>query len=241
MSPQVQTSARRGKPQRAPTRGLPQRQCSHCLQVLPETEEYFRRRPDRAAGWSSWCRACHRELAKVRQARRRADPAEKDRLLEEKGRRPRRVWGWGPEDWAELVAAWLGRCAYCGDAGELVEDLVDARRPLDARNVLPAHAGCVEARGDQELREHLGAEQLARVERYLSRVAYGVPLPSAWRGGPHQEAMHAEARPGRCVMCDGPVPESEGPRPVEVCSDDCRRARVRAYSADHRLRRRHGR
>lgn len=66
------------------------------------------------------------------------------------------------------------------------------------------------------------------------------PPPRAFRHMPDPErspnlyALKAEARPGRCIVCDGPLPESRGKKPrTDLCGlRDCKLVYDAACAAD---------
>ena len=115
--------------------------CTRCETEKPATTEFFAERKDKysRSGLTSWCRDCLRERARLKQAERRSDPIERQKLLEEKRRyarsekgrewkrrtsetdnhqRRQRLlsakWDWTTEDWAATKQAWEHKCAYCG-------------------------------------------------------------------------------------------------------------------------------
>ena len=115
------------------------KQCTKCKQNKPATLEHFPRNNKMTSGLDSWCLECRRARARQRQAARRADPVEREKVLAEKRRyqqspagraRKRRVsqienqkrrqqgtdavWDWSVQDWEDTKAMWGHECAYCG-------------------------------------------------------------------------------------------------------------------------------
>lgn len=121
--------------------------CTKCGQVKPMTLEHFQAKKEMTCGFNSWCRDCIRASARVRQAKRRADPVQRERVMDEKRRHlqsPRgREWKrsasliennirrqrgrpgeylWSLALWLQAVADFGGRCAYCDGDKKLSQD-----------------------------------------------------------------------------------------------------------------------
>lgn len=121
--------------------------CTRCFAEFPADLKHFPPFPRKANGLNSHCRQCERKRAREAQAKRRSDPVEKLRVLEEKrrhsnsakGRETKRrqsetynhrrrqrhlalPWLWTPELWEKCKADWCNRCAYCGATGEMTQD-----------------------------------------------------------------------------------------------------------------------
>ena len=146
--------------------------CKRCFAELPADLKHFPPFPRKTNGLNSYCRQCERKRARVAQAKRRLDPVEKVRVLEEKrrhsksakGRETKRrqsetynhwrrqrhldlPWLWTPELWEKCKADWEGRCAYCGATGDMTQDhfvpLMEAACPGTVPwNMIPACMIC---------------------------------------------------------------------------------------------------
>lgn len=150
--------------------------CPKCGRSLPLTDEYFWRRAG-SPYFYSYCKDCNRALARDRQARRRADIAEREQIKVEKqkydtserGRSSRRRrsfvdnnirrqrslaagYSWDRDKWQVCLNAWDGKCAYCGASGRLTQDhfipLCDPGCPGTVQgNIVPACRKCNGSKG----------------------------------------------------------------------------------------------
>lgn len=185
--------------------------CTRCRRDHPATEEFFPPNPRMRGGLCSWCRGCVRRRARLKQQARRRDPNQRARLLNEKRRyarsakgraakrrrtfidnnlrRQRRLgapWLWSDELWAACVAAWCGRCAYCGrDDGPLTQEhvvpLSDPECPGTVPwNIVPACDHCNRSKGPRSLREWCKSRRrVAAVLTYL-RDQSALARPKPW-------------------------------------------------------------
>lgn len=123
--------------------------CTRCKKTYPATLEHFQKKAVSTNGLTSWCRPCHRDYARERQAARRADPVERERVRAEKqrwiesdkgrewkrarsqidnllrqGRTASLPWDWSIGQWEECLRFFVSTCAYCGSADDLTQDHV---------------------------------------------------------------------------------------------------------------------
>lgn len=174
-------------------------ECTTCGREYPRTTEFFAPRPapPSRSGFTSRCRPCQREIARNRQASRRADPEERKKLLEEKRRYAHSVkgrmakrresetsnhrrrqrllevkWDWSLGNWEEAKRQWDHACAYCGkNAPQLHQDHFV---PLAHAECSGTHVGnMVPACPTCNLRKgHLHPKDFLPPEIYLRVVAW---------------------------------------------------------------------
>jgi 5-methylcytosine-specific restriction endonuclease McrA len=174
---------RRNKPSSGPraiARALANKglaRCTRCHEIKPLTEDSFFPNAKKITGFCSWCKACNREHAKIRQRKRRKDPVGRRRILAEKKRHSRSEKGretkrkqslidnnkrrqktmslpynWTDELWASCQEMWDNKCAYCGKGGKLTQDhFIPLSSPRCTgtvpENMVPACARCNSSKG----------------------------------------------------------------------------------------------
>lgn len=179
------------------------RRCIRCKVVKRECVTEFGRRDGRY--WCSWCKECRREVARERQAKRRANPVSADRLREEKQRhaksergrewkrraseidnhkrRQRRdacAYDWDRERWDACVQWWGGKCAYCDAGGRVTQDHFIPLSAADCPgtvpwNIVPACGRCNGSKGRRDPFVWLSDQQ--RLDRVL-RYLQSVGMPA---------------------------------------------------------------
>lgn len=173
--------------------------CTHCGREKPATTEYFAERKDKhsRSGLTSWCRDCLRARAREKQAERRSDPIEREKLLEEKrrynesvkGRNRKRQeilienhrrrqshlnvrWDWTVEEWEETCQQWMRTCAYCGVSTDLLEQ--DHFVPITHPDFTGTHPGNIvpSCRSCNRRKGHLHPREWLSPERFALIVEW---------------------------------------------------------------------
>lgn len=174
--------------------------CSRCSKTFPLTPDYFQGRVVKGKWYSGWCKDCHREYARERQRKRRADPIERQKVLEEKRRynqskkgrewkrirsvidnhkrRQRKIAGWycwTPAAWERCQQEWNYRCAYCGAEGTLLQDhFIPLSHPdcpgTVPGNMVPACSKCNLAKGSLHPAEWIQDKQV--YARIVEQLAF---------------------------------------------------------------------
>lgn len=171
------------------------RRCIKCGEAKPADLVHFGRKSGKYL--SSWCRSCAAEHAKAKMRARRADPVEREKVIEARNRHAKseqgrawkrrasvrdnhirrqrttqRLFDWDADRWEICKREWNWTCAYCGKSSVLSQDhfipLSDPDCPgTFAGNIVPACASCNSRKNDRSPFVWASVASLQRILPYL--------------------------------------------------------------------------
>jgi hypothetical protein len=170
--------------------------CLKCFSIKELNIENFSERTDNKTGFSSWCRICQREHAKVKMRNKRSDPIENIAVQASKikhiksekgitGKRARNtirnhkkrslIFIWTEQNWIDCKAYFENKCAYCLSEDNITQDhfipLNDENCPgTIVKNMVPACLKCNCSKQDKSPYQFCSPGSLIRIENYFASL-----------------------------------------------------------------------